>query len=187
MSHWGDMLKQLRIRRGEDPETGKLAAEYLQLEKKPLHTKGIPKEEIQAGQKVEKEHTECPRIAKQIAVDHLHEGTNYYQLLENMETKLKKKADISAELDTLQKIQAMKPKIKKPKALRIKSAFEEGFIKRAMECGLTAGEAMDVLKQAADEQEKKADSSSIGRYFAEKAVPSSAFLDHPWKATGEQR
>ncbi len=51
---------------------------------------------LEAGKKVEMEHTDDPEIAKEIATDHLHEFPRYYSALsemeKNLETKKEKKA-----------------------------------------------------------------------------------------------
>jgi len=48
-------------------------------------------EQIQKGIKVELEHTSDRELAKEIAMDHLEEFSDYYKELDKMETKLKKK------------------------------------------------------------------------------------------------
>jgi len=48
-------------------------------------------EQLRKGIKVELEHTDNPKIAKEIAKDHLKEFPRYYDALEEMEKKLKKK------------------------------------------------------------------------------------------------
>jgi 8-oxo-dGTP pyrophosphatase MutT (NUDIX family) len=53
----------------------------------------FPKDQIQKGMKVEKEHTDNPALAKEIATDHLTEDKNYYTHLKEMEDKyVEKKA-----------------------------------------------------------------------------------------------
>jgi hypothetical protein len=56
----------------------------------------FPSDQIQKGVGVEKEHTPNPAMAKEIAKDHLEEFPNYYTALDEMETKLKKSADVLA-------------------------------------------------------------------------------------------
>jgi len=50
---------------------------------------GVPLEDVQkeleAGIKVEREHTNSDKIAKEIAIDHLWENLNYYSALADME------------------------------------------------------------------------------------------------------
>ncbi len=136
---WGQRLRNLRIRRGEDPDTGKVLklASYLKLEKKPLHTQGLPKSELREGVEEEHEHTRNNRIAKQIAVDHLKEDKQYYTHLSQMEQK-------TAE------------------------AFEYGFLKAAMDSGLDLQQSYQLLKQAVEIDEdvpmyKRPVSSTVGR------------------------
>jgi hypothetical protein len=43
------------------------------------------------GMKVEMEHTNCPLIARKIALDHLSELSDYYSRLRQMEDAAKKK------------------------------------------------------------------------------------------------
>jgi Protein of unknown function (DUF5661) len=43
---------------------------------------------LHRGAKIEFEHTRNPEVAERIAMDHLVEGKNYYELLEEMEKKL---------------------------------------------------------------------------------------------------
>ncbi len=43
---------------------------------------------LHRGAKIEFEHTRDPEVAERIAMDHLVEGKNYYELLEQMEKKL---------------------------------------------------------------------------------------------------
>lgn len=50
-------------------------------------------------------------------------------------------------------------------------AYQRGFVKAAMANRLNLLEAVNLLKVA--------ESSGIGRYFAEKAIPSQAILDNP--------
>jgi hypothetical protein len=45
----------------------------------------FPREEVQEGKKVEREHTNNPRVAAEIAKDHLTEDVRYYEKLEKME------------------------------------------------------------------------------------------------------
>jgi len=52
----------------------------------------VNKKQLEMGIKVEMEHTTNPKVAKQIAIDHLLEFCNkpYYTELKKMEKKLKK-------------------------------------------------------------------------------------------------
>ena len=46
---------------------------------------GTIEKELELGIKVEKEHTDCPVKAKEIAMDHLVELPDYYSRLDKME------------------------------------------------------------------------------------------------------
>lgn len=48
-------------------------------------------QELKRGIEVEMEHTNDPKIAKKIALDHLSEISNYYTLLDQMESQAKDK------------------------------------------------------------------------------------------------
>jgi hypothetical protein len=50
-----------------------------------MKSSDFPKKKLKAGQKVEKEHTKDPSIAKEIAKDHLAEDSDYYKKLKKME------------------------------------------------------------------------------------------------------
>ena len=50
-----------------------------------------PKEQIEKGIKVEREHTKDPALAKEITKDHLEENNKYYTHLEKMEKDMDKK------------------------------------------------------------------------------------------------
>ena len=50
----------------------------------------FPQRQLRMGRKVEKEHTNNPRIAEEIAKDHLAEYKDYYTRLAQMEKKAKK-------------------------------------------------------------------------------------------------
>jgi hypothetical protein len=50
---------------------------------KQTPNKHLPDAQVARGTAVEKEHTDRPGIAKQIAVDHLNERPDYYKLLEH--------------------------------------------------------------------------------------------------------
>lgn len=52
---------------------------------KNLSEDDFDENEIKMGIKVESEHTDCPIMAKRIAMDHLSEIKNYYTLLKKME------------------------------------------------------------------------------------------------------
>ena len=47
--------------------------------------------QLEMGRKVEREHTDDPKKAKEIATDHLEEFGNYYTALNKMEKELKEK------------------------------------------------------------------------------------------------
>ncbi len=49
--------------------------------------KGVDPKQIEKGVKVEKEHTNDPAIAREIALDHLTEDPRYYDKLEKIEEK----------------------------------------------------------------------------------------------------
>lgn len=49
--------------------------------------KAFDHEQLEAGMRVEREHTKNPSIAKEIAKDHLTEDKNYYRKLRTMEHK----------------------------------------------------------------------------------------------------
>ena len=49
------------------------------------------KEQLAAGLMVEMEHTDDPKLALEIAMDHLDEFPDYYEELDKMEAKLKNK------------------------------------------------------------------------------------------------
>jgi hypothetical protein len=51
----------------------------------------FPEEQLQKGIEIELEHTSDRSLAREIAMDHLEEFSNYYEELDKMETKLKKK------------------------------------------------------------------------------------------------
>jgi len=55
-------------------------------DKKP--DSAFSQEQLSAGIKVEMEHTDNPKIAKEIAKDHLTENADYYKKLEKIENKL---------------------------------------------------------------------------------------------------
>lgn len=57
--------------------------------------RGLPGSQVRKGIAVEKEHTDKPSIAKQIAIDHLRERPDYYTKLDKME----KAARLTAELN----------------------------------------------------------------------------------------
>jgi hypothetical protein len=49
--------------------------------------KDFDKEQLAKGMKVESEHTSDPKIAREIAMDHLTEDKDYYTKLEKIEKK----------------------------------------------------------------------------------------------------
>ena len=51
----------------------------------------FPTKALEKGKKVEVEHTDDPQIALEVAMDHLIESYDYYDKLDEMEKKLKKK------------------------------------------------------------------------------------------------
>lgn len=56
------------------------------------------KETLKAGSKVEMEHTNSPKLAKEIAKDHLVESPNYYKELKKMEKRLETQDLFSTEV-----------------------------------------------------------------------------------------
>jgi len=52
------------------------------------------KSQLLKGMRVEREHTNNPRIAKQIAKAHLSENKNYYKYLTKMEKCMEKKKKV---------------------------------------------------------------------------------------------
>lgn len=62
----------------------------LKLKKGNIPDKRFDKQQLKMGVKVEKEHTNNPKIAKQIAKAHLSEFPTYYTGLIKMESNLKK-------------------------------------------------------------------------------------------------
>ena len=44
-------------------------------------------QELERGTQVEMEHTKCPKVARQIASDHLYERPDYYLRLKKIENK----------------------------------------------------------------------------------------------------
>lgn len=48
-------------------------------------TRGLSRKAIAEGKRVEAEHTDDPNTARQIAIDHLHEDTQYYEKLKKVE------------------------------------------------------------------------------------------------------
>ena len=59
----------------------------------------FPKEEIEAGKKVEMEHTDDPELAKEITKDHLTESSEYYDELDDMEKELEAEKEPKNEVD----------------------------------------------------------------------------------------
>lgn len=43
--------------------------------------------ELEMGKQVEMEHTQCPKMARKIAMDHLWERPDYYRQLKKIENK----------------------------------------------------------------------------------------------------
>lgn len=74
-------------------------SEFLKLKKKPLHLQDLPKSELHKGQAEEREHTTNPRIATQIASDHLHEDKKYYTHLEHMDKQAFERGFLKAAID----------------------------------------------------------------------------------------
>ena len=60
------------------------------LKKGNIPDKMFNKIQLRAGVKVEKEHTDDPKIAKQIAKAHLSESPDYYKYLKKMEKCMEK-------------------------------------------------------------------------------------------------
>ena len=63
----------------------------IKLKSGSIPDKRFNKRQLRMGVKIEKEHTNNPRIAKQIAKAHLKEFPSYYTALTKMEIRLKKK------------------------------------------------------------------------------------------------
>ena len=82
-SRWAKLLAKRAEEIAGGLADGKSDAEY-------------PKDELRKGIEVEKEHTDDPEKAKEIAKDHLEEHPTYYEALAKMEKKLE---DKEAELD----------------------------------------------------------------------------------------
>ena len=55
------------------------------------------REQLTMGKKVEREHTKNPKVAKEIAKDHLKEFPDYYTRLKKMEHEAKEKEPVSKE------------------------------------------------------------------------------------------
>lgn len=146
----------------------KQAAEYLKLKKRNLSTKGISKHELQEGVEEEHEHTSNPRIAKQIAVDHLKEKGDYYTLLDGMEENNEFEKE------------------------HMKEAFERGFYKAASQAGLDLPQTTQLLKQAEAKRKqlpeakpmntREHESSAMGRWLAAKAQLADDNANHPWRS-----
>jgi hypothetical protein len=56
--------------------------------------RNFPKDQMKMGRKVEYEHTNDPKIADEISMDHLEEIPDYYDRLEDMEDKAKKEGQL---------------------------------------------------------------------------------------------
>lgn len=82
----GSFIDSVRTKEAADKIKGGLADH--------MKASDFDKKQLNKGIKVEKEHTESPEIAKEIAEDHLTENPKYYETLEKMENKLEKKAFI---------------------------------------------------------------------------------------------
>ena len=52
-----------------------------------------PSDQVDMGEKIEKEHTPDPDVAREISRDHLEEFDNYYTGLNEMEKKLEKQKE----------------------------------------------------------------------------------------------
>jgi hypothetical protein len=63
----------------------------IKLKKGNIPDKKFNKKELTKGTKLEKEHTNDKKIAKQIAKAHLSESPEYYKELSKMEKKMKRK------------------------------------------------------------------------------------------------
>ena len=61
-----DFLNEDKLQGGKGDETDESSVDY---------------EELQVGKLVEKEHTDDPQLAKEIALDHLTEDPHYYSKL----------------------------------------------------------------------------------------------------------
>jgi len=94
-----DFLSQLQLNEamGEAEECPDTTGEA---DKKDLTEKDVHPEELIMGIKVEMEHTKDPKLAKQIALDHLAELPDYYRRLAKMEKageKAKKEGGVEEE------------------------------------------------------------------------------------------
>jgi hypothetical protein len=69
----------------------------------------FPKKKLEQGAKVEREHTDCPTVAREIARDHLTEDIEYYTKLKKME-KHAMITPFDAFADELEKISFAKEK-----------------------------------------------------------------------------
>lgn len=68
----------------------KLATNFSQLGKhRDVPDEKFDPEQLKMGISVEKEHTDCPLLAREIAADHLSECPRYYSFLKEMEKKCK--------------------------------------------------------------------------------------------------
>jgi hypothetical protein len=83
--------KQLKMKNAP-PKIAKEIIEGGLADKKP--DSKYPKEQIDMGVEVEKEHTPNAAAAKEIAKDHLEEHPKYYTHLERMEKKLEKQSEL---------------------------------------------------------------------------------------------
>ena len=60
--------------------------------KKPRHGRAYYNaKELKIGTRIEMEHTTNPRVARNIAMNHLDEFSDYYKHLRTMEMRMKKK------------------------------------------------------------------------------------------------
>ena len=135
-----------------------------------LPTEDFPQKQLQAGRKVETEHSSNPVIANEITKDHLVEGEDYYDpRLEDLE----KGMDKAKEDGEIKGVDEDNPKAKKnverkdkdvkkleKKEARI-GAYKYGFFSKVAELGLMPSEFM---KLAAD------DGGSTLSWAAEKAL-----------------
>lgn len=88
------------MRKEAQPKGPTYARLYGLAKKKGITWKDVSIRQLMIGIKIEKEHTSDPRVALQIALDHLAEHPNYYTALRKMEKELtaqeeKKAADQS--------------------------------------------------------------------------------------------
>jgi len=89
--------------------------------------------QLARGIKVEREHTDNPSLAKEIAMDHLEEFPGYYQALSKMEEGLKEAKKIAGILGALTKpIPGTKPWFLKPADAALKTTGAKAIAKTGL-------------------------------------------------------